>query len=134
MPFQFCSQEDDLVSSSGGSVFEIRTDGLEEINNEVNLCPGQTDICCKPISITQGPDPEPFVHKCGRHIPNAFGLKASRPVEGKLGTSFGEWPHACVLINKNTKNVIGGATLIAPGVVVTTAHKVRNLSPGLYLV
>ena len=43
-------------------------------------------------------------------------------------TQHGEWPHACLLFD--TSEVagglfIGGASLIAPGVIITAAHKVE---------
>ena len=38
----------------------------------------------------------------------------------------GEWPHTCVVLEKNNEdlslNLLGGASLIAPKVVVTAAH------------
>ena len=47
-----------------------------------------------------------------------------------FSTNFGEWPYSCFLYDptkdENSSDwYIGGATLIAPGVVLTTAHKVE---------
>ena len=41
---------------------------------------------------------------------------------GKL-TQGGKWPHICIMYNVNS--YLGGATLIAPGVLVTAAHEVE---------
>jgi hypothetical protein len=43
-------------------------------------------------------------------------------------TQEGEWPYTCAIFKKNTKGndeFVGGATLIAPGVLVTAAHKIE---------
>ena len=45
-----------------------------------------------------------------------------------FSTHFGEWPHSCLLLDtsKNKQgDFVGGATLIAPGVIITAAHKVE---------
>ena len=112
-----------MASQGGDPVFDVRNDGLTEINSEVSLCPGD-DICCIPGQKTPFV-PEPIVHKCGTHNPSISGIKQKKGTAG-----FGEWPHACLLANKADNSILGGATLIAPGVVVTAAHKLRNRSPG----
>ena len=46
----------------------------------------------------------------------------------EFATQFGEWPHVCMIMKKNTAGsdaFLGGASLIAPGIVVTAAHKVK---------
>ena len=48
--------------------------------------------------------------------------------DGKFSTQFGEWPHVCMLMKKNAIGAdafLGGASLIASGIVVTAAHKVK---------
>ena len=44
-------------------------------------------------------------------------------------TQHGEWPHACLLFDTSPEVAgglfIGGASLIAPGVIITAAHKVE---------
>ena len=44
-------------------------------------------------------------------------------------TQHGEWPHACLLFDTSSEVsgglFIGGASLIAPGVIITAAHKVE---------
>ena len=71
--------------------------------------------------------------KCGRH--NSCGLinpsqncsGSSNPFE----TQFGEWPHMCAIMksreieDKTTQEFFAGASLIAPGVLLTAAHWVK---------
>ena len=42
-----------------------------------------------------------------------------------IDTKLGEWPHTCVLYEKGTNKVIGGASLIVPKAVITAAHKIE---------
>ena len=56
---------------------------------------------------------------CGIH--NSEGLAMAKQT-GKL-TQGGKWPHICIMYNVNS--YLGGATLIAPGVLVTAAHEVE---------
>ena len=45
-----------------------------------------------------------------------------------FSTHAGEWPHSCLLFDTSSISqgiFIGGATLIAPGVIITAAHKVE---------
>ena len=71
-----------------------------------------------------------YVPRCGQHNIDGSGLlRISNQIEGKEATQFGEWPHACVLYEKTPKGrdfatFLGGASLIAPGIVVTATHKV----------
>ena len=50
---------------------------------------------------------------------------------GIFQTTFGEWPHVCSLYTKletrsgDTVEFVGGASLIAPGIVITAAHKIE---------
>ena len=70
------------------------------------------------------------VPRCGQHNIDGSGLlRISNLIEGKEATQFGEWPHACVLYKKtpfgrDSVQFLGGASLIAPGIVVTATHKV----------
>ena len=43
-------------------------------------------------------------------------------------TQHGEWPHACLILDTSTIKIgkfVGGASIIAPGVILTSAHKVE---------
>ena len=61
--------------------------------------------------------------ECGLHNENGItqnGVTLSNP---KVSSQEGEWPHACLIFHKGT--FIGGASLIAPKVLVTAAHKLQ---------
>ena len=96
------------------------------INNEISLCDVDIKVCCKPL-----PDnTEPVLtsrtpKKCGIHnkegIANgAFDVFAKNPE--KFTTRFGEWPHHCIVFDSKTYRA--GATMIAPGIILTAAHKI----------
>ena len=78
----------------------------------------------KPSTIKPEPEVDDWpIIKCGEH--NDRGLQnfgIFLPIAGR-STQEGEWPHMC-LIFENSK-VIGGASLIAPKVLVTAAHIVQ---------
>ena len=75
--------------------------------------------------------------KCGVH--NRFGLKRHRVgdinythANGKPVTSQeGEWPHSCLILKIENGGLelrlVGGASLIAPKVVLTAAHIIRHV-------
>ena len=82
-----------------------------------------------PIDVQSGTNIFPLIQRipaqiCGIHNPEGVALAKQT---GKL-TQRGEWPHICIMYNVNIKNEtssIGGATLIAPGVLVTAAHELE---------
>ena len=91
-------------------------------------CPSHSDgtnqVCCYKKK-------KLFTPKCGRH--NKVWIRVaglgSDPETGISDTEFGEWPHVCLLFKTNRERTgfetfIGGASLIAPGVLVTAAHNV----------
>ena len=88
-----------------------------------------TPITTLPIGVQSGTNNFSSIQKipvqiCGIHNPEGLALAKQT---GKL-TQEGEWPHICIMYNVNIKNdysYIGGATLIAPGVLVTAAHEVE---------
>jgi len=94
---------------------------------------------------TPTPAPEPLVlyqPECGKRNPHGLGVKVSGYSDDEA--QFGEWPHICAVLKKEIVAVEGdgyaggqqqqeeeeilvfqaGASLIAPGVVLTAAHKV----------
>ena len=42
-------------------------------------------------------------------------------------TQFGEWPHMCIILSQDYLGdlYVGGASLIAPGILLTAAHVVK---------
>ena len=116
------------------------------IDHNISLCLGDDEICCSPARripiepINPGPNQvpktpivqvikqEPYKPKCGQHNEDGIGVRISNPQDMEFATQFGEWPHVCMIMKKNTAGsdaFLGGASLIAPGIVVTAAHKVK---------
>ena len=116
------------------------------IDHNISLCLGDDEICCSPArripvepinvdpKIPNPPlppkviKPEPYKPKCGQHNEDGIGVRISNPQDMEFATQFGEWPHVCMIMRKNTAGsdaFLGGASLIAPGIVVTAAHKVK---------
>ena len=81
--------------------------------------------CLFPLPIVPEPKILPNWQRieCGLHNENGItqnGVTLSNP---KISSQEGEWPHACLISHKGT--FIGGASLIAPKVLVTAAHKLQ---------
>ena len=75
---------------------------------------GKCEVCePKPV--------EPnFPTQCGIHNPNGLARGGVTAKMEGASTQEGEWPHACLIFNEGA--TIGGASLIAPGVLLTAAH------------
>ena len=102
------------------------------VNTAKSPCKNPTQVCCKPIEKLPREPLAPVI--CGKH--NQFGLK-----RGGVGVSYthsngkpvtsqeGEWPHTCLILKIENgglqERLVGGASLIAPKVVVTAAHIIR---------
>ena len=73
-----------------------------------------------------GPFLAPKQPKCGgKHNEGGISQNLDAITTHNFGTSFtffGEWPHVCILQSNGI--YIGGASLIAPGVILTAAHLV----------
>jgi hypothetical protein len=142
--FDLCNAETILekdVESTADMLFEgpnlIETNpfGGITINTALSPCNNPQKVCCQPNPISKKPitPPEPYT-SCGVHNPQ--GLKRGgvavkyEPSTGKQVTSQeGEWPHTCLILMIDNgglqETLIGGASLIAPKVAVTAAHKIR---------
>ena len=110
------------------------------IDAQANLCPVDDQVCCTPKKDekdTKFCKTKPqHIPTCGRRNLLGSGLRIINPVEGKEATQFGEWPHACILFRKTPNErddleFIGGASLIAPGIVITAAHKLLYNGSGV---
>ena len=69
-----------------------------------------------------------FVRGCGLRNPEGLNFISRLRLGDDKSTQEGEWPHVCTLFKKNTKGndeFLGGASLIAPRVLVTAAHKIK---------
>ena len=101
----------------------VNGDQSVEINNEISLCEGQDEICCRGKRGTPTTIRSPLA--CGTRHPNGLGATSTSPQDGDESTNFGEWPFTC-LIYRQDDTLVGGATLIAPGFVLTAAHNVED--------
>ena len=99
------------------------------LNHEFSKCNKDIHVCCIPRKRegnTTIPPTSPVL-KCGTHNANGLDIRVTKPSDREFATQFGEWPHACLLYKLNSLNnyeFVGGASLIAPGVVLTAAHKI----------
>ena len=64
---------------------------------EEATCPQSTEVCCQEENVRKTPD----------------------------SSTFGEWPHTCLIFKKGTRKQIGGASMLTPKSVITAAHKLE---------
>jgi len=80
-----------------------------------------------------GKSGDSFQPKCGRRNVGGIGIRIQNYQEGEA--QFGEWPHICIILQvveqsngygatEEVKQFVGGSSLIAPGAILTAAHKV----------
>lgn len=130
LPLQRCDTSEVLISKDDAPVLDIRQSSID-IDHNNSPCQADDEICCKPAEPkTKAPtvDVPKYKPKCGQHHPDGIAIRISNSEEGNESTQFAEWPHVCLLHTINSlgsKEFLGGASLIAPGVVITTAHKVE---------
>ena len=80
----------------------------------------------------------PYESQCGQRNQNGVTVR----ILNAKSTQFGEWPNMCAVTRelpgendgyggqtKARQLYVGGASLVAPGVVITAAHRVQNLKP-----
>ena len=95
--------------------------------NTDQLCSGDQKICCtektKPPITPKDTKYEP---RCGQRHIQGLGPLQLNPQDKEVSTQIGEWPHSCILYKNN--EFIGGASILAPGVAVTTASKVVDFA------
>ena len=58
---------------------------------------------------------------CGKHNENGSADNRIQIKVPGISSQEGEWPHMCLIFENG--DIIGGASLIAPKVLVTAAHK-----------
>ena len=141
LPVHKCDLDSTILASSDpSSLINITENGIVDLDAQANLCNVDNVVCCtrKMTNVSQeepmrmgNPIKKPYAHKCGQHHALAHSLRISNPLNGKEATEFGEWPHACILYKKKSGKqgsleFLGGASLIAPGIVVTATHKLLD--------
>ena len=106
-------------------------------NPSASKCPTHLQVCCYNPNPKPAPTPPPktgYTPQCGQRHTRGLGiqLKGLSNREAQIG----EWPHMCAIMKAplvlqpraQFRTIIGGASLIAPGIVVTAAHKVARYS------
>ena len=126
-----------LTSSAASSLINITENGIVDLDAQANLCEVDNEVCCtKKKQIPKPPvikRKKPYYPKCGQRNVLGHGVRIINPRNGKETTQFGEWPHACILYKKtpgkrDSLEFLGGASLIAPGIVITATHKLLDFS------
>jgi len=75
----------------------------------------------------------PYRQRCGRHNQGGIGVRIQNLDKFAGSTQFGEWPHMCAILQlsqvggREVNLYVGGASLIAPGILLTAAHVVNDI-------
>ena len=103
---------------------------LQDILDPSPITPGRGRL--PPTRPANRPSPR-AAPLCGRH--HEEGVEIRITGGKRTQTQFGEWPHMCMVYKRNARrdfrsidkdffreNFAGGASLVAPGVLITAAH------------
>ena len=120
------------TSSEDEEVTDFGFGPRKTINNDISLCDVDIQVCCKPLpdmpkqrDNTESVFTSEAPKKCGVHNKEGIGfgrLDVFAKNPEKFTTHFGEWPHHCIIFQSGIYR--GGASMIAPGVILTAAHKI----------
>ncbi|XP_040570521.1 phenoloxidase-activating factor 2 [Lepeophtheirus salmonis] len=144
VPYYTC--EDGEIVTDGGGLIDIRSSFAAVLDPASSKCPGYLEVCCRhpdfstnapqtttPEPVTQPPKPRSYVPECGRRNVGGIGVRIQNN-KYKGSTQFGEWPHMCALLEvlkgaygEDINKYACGASLIAPGVILTGAHCVDKI-------
>ncbi|XP_040570233.1 phenoloxidase-activating factor 2-like [Lepeophtheirus salmonis] len=145
VPYYNC--EDGEIVTDGGGLIDIRSSFAAVLDPASSKCPGYLEVCCRhpdfstnspqtitPEPVTQPPKPRTYIPECGRRNVGGVGVRIQNN-KYKGSTQFGEWPHMCAVLEvqavaygEDINKYVCGASLIAPGVVLTGAHCVDKIS------
>ena len=137
LPIHKCGLDSTILTSSAtSSLINITENGIVDLDAQANLCEVDNEVCCtkkkqQPPNVNRLKPP--YYPKCGQRNILGHGVRITNPRNGKETTQFGEWPHACILYKKtpgkrDSIEFLGGASLIAPGIVITATHKLLDFS------
>jgi secreted trypsin-like serine protease len=146
VPYYQC--KDGYIITDGAGLFDIRNGFSDVLDPANSKCESYLEVCCrdenfsgvplpkKPVTTTtttttEAPKTVAPLQQCGSR--NTGGVDVRIQNDQYTGsTQFGEWPHMCAVLRKgelggNDVNLYAcGASLIAPGVVLTAAHCVKD--------
>ena len=139
LPIHKCGLDSTILTSSdNSSLINITENGIVDLDAQANLCEVDNEVCCTKKKLIPEQPPiikrqKPYYPKCGQRNILGSGVRVINPRNGKETTQFGEWPHACILYKKtpgkrDSMEFLGGASLIAPGIVITATHKLLDFS------
>ncbi|QQP58091.1 Serine protease -like protein 21, partial [Caligus rogercresseyi] len=147
VPYYTC--EDGEIVTDGGGLIDIRSSFAAVLDPASSKCPGYLEVCCRHPEystnapkitatttqepVTEPPRPRAYEPQCGRRNFGGVGVRIQND-KYKGSTQFGEWPHMCAVLEtedssygKEINKYVCGASLIAPGVVLTGAHCVAKV-------
>merc|ERR1712025_503174 len=137
VPYYHC--HNGTIITDGSGLIDIRN-GFGVLTPEDSKCPGFLDVCCKDPDFVPPPPPKiKYQPQCGRRNKNGLGVRIQGFKESE--SQFGEWPHMCAILHEKVVEREGsdgygasstvqetislyqcGASLIAPGVLLTAGH------------
>ena len=129
VPYYQCSNGS--IITDGEGLIDVRG-GFGNLNPTDSKCPGFLDVCCKDPNFIPPPPPRIIYQpKCGRRNDAGVGARIQGFTEGE--SQFGEWPHMCAVLHdklsltgESTNLYKCGGSLIAPGVLITAAHCIKD--------
>jgi len=132
VPYYQC--HNGTIITDGAGLIDVRN-GFGALNVEESKCPGFLDVCCKdPDFIPPPPPKQVYRPRCGRR--NTAGVGARIQGFNADESQFAEWPHMCAVLHdkkddngESTNLYKCGGSLIAPGVILTAAHCIKDLKP-----
>jgi secreted trypsin-like serine protease len=145
VPYYQC--RNGTIITDGSGLIDIRN-GFGALDAEDSKCPGFLDVCCKDpdfVAPPLPPKPEEYKARCGKRNQQGLGVRIQGFTEGE--SQVGEWPHMCALLREETiveetpegyegaplesttvNHFVCGASLIAPGALLTAGHCVQRFT------
>lgn len=132
VPYYQC--HNGTIITDGAGLIDVRN-GFGSLNPEDSKCPGFLDVCCKDADFIPPPPPKiTYKPQCGRRNLAGVGARIQGFTDGE--SQFAEWPYMCAVLHdkkeddgSSTNLYKCGGTLIAPGVILTAAHCVKDFKP-----
>jgi len=132
VPYYQC--HNGTIITDGSGLIDVRN-GFGTLTPEDSKCPGFLDVCCKDPDFIPPPPPKiSYKPQCGRRNVAGVGARIQGFTDGE--SQFAEWPYMCAVLHdkkeadgSSTNLYKCGGTLIAPGVILTAAHCIKDFKP-----